>query len=97
LAVRVAENLRDNGIDVLFHCGGGNFKTQMKKADASGAPLAVIIGDDEAALGEASLKPLRSEPAAANDAGDRQSSQRRVAVDRLAEAITDYLFKQDDE
>ncbi len=97
LAVRVAENLRDNGIDVLFHCGGGNFKAQMKKADASGAPLAVIIGDDEAAAGEASLKPLRSESATAGDAGGRQNGQRRVAVDRLAEAITEQLFRQDDD
>jgi histidyl-tRNA synthetase len=49
LAARVAEGLRDRGIDVLFHCGGGSFKSQMKKADASGAGFAVIVGDDEAA------------------------------------------------
>ena len=48
LAFRVAEGLRDQGIDVLLHCGGGSFKAQMKKADGSGATFAVIIGDDEA-------------------------------------------------
>ena len=55
----VAERLRDAGLRVLFHCGGGSFKSQMKKADASGARFAVIVGDDEAAAGRASLKPLR--------------------------------------
>jgi hypothetical protein len=46
---------------VVFHCGGGSFKSQMKRADACGAQLAVIIGDDEAREGSASLKPLREE------------------------------------
>jgi histidyl-tRNA synthetase len=59
LAFRVAEGLRDQGINVLLHCGGGSFKSQMKKADGSGAAFAVIIGDDEALTGEAQLKPLR--------------------------------------
>jgi histidyl-tRNA synthetase len=55
----IAERLRDAGLRVLFHCGGGSFKSQMKKADASGARFAVIVGDDEAAAGRASLKALR--------------------------------------
>jgi histidyl-tRNA synthetase len=58
-AWQVAEGLRDAGLRVLFHCGGGSFKSQMKKADASGARFAVIVGDDEAAVGRASLKALR--------------------------------------
>jgi len=58
-ALAAAERLRDQGLHVLLHCGGGSFKSQMKKADASGALYAVIIGDDEAASGEISLKPLR--------------------------------------
>jgi len=76
LAPRVAEGLRDQGIDVLFHCGGGSFKSQMKKADASGATFAVIIGDDEAEAGEVTLKPLREEGA-----------QKRVSVDKVADEI----------
>jgi histidyl-tRNA synthetase len=59
-AERVAEALRDAGLDVSLHCGGGSFKSQMKKADTSGARFAVIIGDDEAAAGELTLKPLRT-------------------------------------
>ena len=55
----VAEQLRDAGLKVLLHCGGGSFKSQMKKADGSNALCAVIIGDNEAAANKAALKPLR--------------------------------------
>jgi histidyl-tRNA synthetase len=58
-AWEVAERLRDAGLRVLFHCGGGSFKSQMKRADASGARYALIVGDDEAAAGRVSLKALR--------------------------------------
>ena len=58
-AHQVAEKLRDSGIRVILHCGGGSFKSQMKRADSSGARFAVIIGDDEAQAQQASLKPLR--------------------------------------
>jgi histidyl-tRNA synthetase len=87
LAFRVAEGLRDQGIDVLLHCGGGSFKSQMKKADGSGATFAVIIGDDEAATGEVQLKPLREEGAA----------QLKLKVDDLAEAIIGQLIDSDEE
>ena len=80
-AFRAAEALRGAGLDVLLNCGGGSFKAQMKRADASGAQVAVIIGDDEARAGEASFKPLR------DDGG-----QKRVAVERLAEEIGNVLF-----
>ena len=56
---RLAEQLRDAGFAVVLHCGGGSFKSQMKKADASGARYAVIVGDDEAAAGMLSVKALR--------------------------------------
>ena len=87
LAFRVAEGLRDQAIDVLLHCGGGSFKSQMKKADGSGATFAVIIGDDEALTGEAQLKPLREEGAA----------QLKLKVDDLAEAIIGQLIDSDEE
>ena len=89
LAARVAEGLRDRGIDVLFHCGGGSFKTQMKKADASGASFAVIIGDDEADAGEVTLKPLRT-------TGDRPNQQKRVGVDVVADEIMNSILDRDD-
>lgn len=59
LAWKTVRHLRDRGLNAILHCGGGNFKAQMKKADASGARFAVIIGDDEAQAGEISIKPLR--------------------------------------
>jgi histidyl-tRNA synthetase len=58
-AERLAEDLRDAGLAVALHCGGGSFKSQMKKADASGARFAVIVGDDEADREELTLKSLR--------------------------------------
>ncbi len=87
LAFRVAEGLRDQGIAVLLHCGGGSFKSQMKKADGSGATFAVIIGDDEASTGEVQLKPLREEGAA----------QLKLKVDDLADAIIGQLIDSDEE
>ncbi|MHB1099199.1 MAG: His/Gly/Thr/Pro-type tRNA ligase C-terminal domain-containing protein, partial [Burkholderiales bacterium] len=60
-AVIAAEFLRDNDFSVILHCGGGSFKSQMKKADASGSRFAAIVGDDEAIAGEITLKPLREE------------------------------------
>jgi histidyl-tRNA synthetase len=59
LAWRAVEQMRGAGLSVVFHCGGGSFKSQMKKADASMARFAVIIGDDEAALQRVAVKPLR--------------------------------------
>jgi histidyl-tRNA synthetase len=58
-AWQVASALRGAGLAAVLHCGGGSFKSQMKKADASRARFAVIIGDDEAAAQQVTLKPLR--------------------------------------
>jgi histidyl-tRNA synthetase len=58
-AASLAEHLRDDGHAVVVNAGGGSFKSQMKKADASGAALALIIGDDEIAAGTVTVKPLR--------------------------------------
>jgi histidyl-tRNA synthetase len=60
-AWQAAELLRDAGLSVVFHGGGGSFKSQMKKADASGARFAVIIGEDEAATRRVGVKPLREQ------------------------------------
>ena len=59
LARQVAETLRDRGAAIVLHAGGGSFKSQMKKADASGAKFALIIGEDEAAAGAVAVKHLR--------------------------------------
>lgn len=57
-AFSMAEALRSAGLSVVLHAGGGSFKSQMKKADRSGARYAAILGDDEAALNELTIKPL---------------------------------------
>ena len=44
---------------MVLHAGGGSFKSQMKKADASGAWLALIVGEDEVRAREISVKALR--------------------------------------
>jgi histidyl-tRNA synthetase len=59
LATSVAENLRDAGLAIVVHAGGGNFGSQMRRANASGARYALIIGDDEAAANVVAVKPLR--------------------------------------
>ena len=59
LAGPAAETLRDAGHAVVLNAGGGSFKSQMKRADVSGARFAVLIGDDEAAAAAATVKPLR--------------------------------------
>jgi len=62
-AMGSAERLRDAlpGLQLLAHCGGGSFKSQMKKADKSGADIALILGEDEARNGQLSLKYLRED------------------------------------
>ncbi len=55
----LGELLRDGDLNIITHCGDGSLKSQMKKADKSGARYAVIIGDDELASGKASIKNLR--------------------------------------
>jgi len=78
-AAQVAEQLRDAGLRVTLHCGGGSFKSQMKKADASGARWALIIGDDEAAAGQVAFKPLRG-------GGEQQSLAPVELAERLRAA-----------
>jgi histidyl-tRNA synthetase len=55
----LADELRAAGYRIVQHAGGGSLKSQMKKADASGAWLALIVGEEELARGEVSVKPLR--------------------------------------
>ena len=60
LARRIGETLRDHGHAVVVHAGGGSFKSQMKRADASGARFALIVGDEEAATDTVAVKSLRT-------------------------------------
>jgi len=77
-AWRLAERLRDAGLACVFGAGG-SFKSQMKKADASGARFAIILGDDEVAAGKLTLKPLRG-------GGEQSLLTPDEAISRLATA-----------
>lgn len=59
-AALLAESLRDVGLSVIVHAGAASFKSQFKRADASAAAIAVILGGDELAVGVASVKMLRA-------------------------------------
>jgi histidyl-tRNA synthetase len=89
-AMLIAEQLRRASLNVLLHCtsdgGVASFKTQMKKADASGAAYAVIIGSDEIANHTVQLKSLRT------DLEHNQGWQKTVAMDKLADAIMDAII-----
>lgn len=58
LAERLRDSLQDKAVQV--HCGTGKFKVQLKKADASGASLALILGEEEVESGTVSVKSLRT-------------------------------------
>lgn len=60
-AFAIAEQLRNAGIQVVLHAGGGSFKSQMKKADRSLARYALILGDDEVNNQQVTLKPMQLE------------------------------------
>ena len=78
----LAENLRYAlpAVQVELNLGGGSFKSQLKRADKSGAALAIILGDEEIARGEAGLKPLRS-----------KEDQMNVSLENLADTIGQRL------
>lgn len=75
-AMRLAEQLRDHGLNTIVHAGSSGFKSQFKRADGSGAVVAVILGESELEQQHASVKWLR-----ANDAEQPQES---IAFDQLA-------------
>ena len=73
-AWQFAETMRDAGMRAVLGAGG-SFKSQMKKADASGARYAVIIGEDEVASRKVTVKPLRG--------GDQQTVEAGEALQLL--------------
>ena len=46
---------------IIENCGGGSFKSQLKRADKSGASVAIILGEEEASTGTVTIKDLRGE------------------------------------
>jgi histidyl-tRNA synthetase len=80
-AAVVAEQLRDAGLDVIVHAGGGSFKSQMKRADQSGAEYAVVIGEDEVARAQVAIKPLR----------EAEQTQHAVAESQAADWLVERM------
>ena len=82
----LSERIRDAGLDVILHCASSNlassFKSQMKRADASGAAFAVIIGKDEIDGKVAAIKALRIV----------ETDQQQVNIP--FDAVVDYLVDQ---
>lgn len=62
-ALGIAEELRDRlpPLRLSFHCGGGSLKSQFRRADRSGAQVALVLGEEELARGSLTVKSLRGE------------------------------------
>jgi histidyl-tRNA synthetase len=86
----IAERLRDTGLDVILHCSAdgqtASFKSQMKRADASGAAFAVVLGEDEIANGTVGVKPLRGA-----DANGGKNEQQNVPAEDLTEFLINAM------
>jgi len=78
----LAERLRDAlpHLRLLTHCGGGGFKAQFKRADRSGARVALILGEDELSRNQISIKYLRED-----------LPQENIAIDDLAQHLADRV------
>ena len=83
-AIKVAQELRSAlpNLKVMSHCGGGNVKKQMKRADKSGAAVALLIGEDELAEGMVTVKYLRND-----------NEQQRVARSALGAFLAELAIK----
>jgi len=81
-AMTLAEQLRSElpWLRLQLHCGGGSFKSRMKKADKSGAAFALLLGEDEVAEQAVTLKALRDDQA-----------QQRVPQTALADTLSKQL------
>jgi len=83
-AIKVAQELRSAlpTLRVMSHCGGGNVKKQMKRADKSGAQVALLIGEDELAEGMVTVKYLRND-----------NEQQRVERNALSAFLAELALK----
>ncbi|MDE0875367.1 MAG: histidine--tRNA ligase [Porticoccaceae bacterium] len=81
-AAVLADNLRNDcpSLRIESHCGGGSFKSQIKKADKSGAAVALILGEQEVSSSTIGVKYLRQE-----------YIQETVVQDSLATLLNDFF------
>ena len=80
--MQLAEQLRTDisGLRLLWHCGGGSLKNQMKKADRCGAKLVLIMGADELAQGQIQIKPLQG-----------QGQQKSIFLDQVSAHVAELI------
>jgi histidyl-tRNA synthetase len=80
--MQLAEQLRSDiaGLRLLWHCGGGSLKNQMKKADRCGAKLVLIMGEDELAQGQIQLRPLQG-----------QGEQQSISLDQVSAHVAELI------
>ena len=83
-AAQCAERLRDSGVDVQMHCGQGNLKKQLRRADNCGAELAVIVDEETEKTSAVKVKPLRG-----------QGEQVSVSREQLVDEVQGLLEKSD--
>ncbi len=83
----IAEKLREDIADIRveLNLGGGSFKSQLRRADKSGAEFALVLGDDEVAENRAGLKPLRHD-----------QDQASIALEHLAAELSGRLQRNED-
>ena len=81
-ALLFAETIRNANSHwrVVCHCGGGSIKSQMKKADRSGAQLALIIGEQEHTENTVTIKPLR-------DQAEQFTMPRSASIDAMVDFV----------
>jgi histidyl-tRNA synthetase len=80
--MQLAEQLRSDipNLRLLWHCGGGSLKNQMKKADRCGAKLVLIMGEDELAQGQIQIKPLQG-----------QGQQKSISLDQVLAHVAELI------
>ncbi len=85
--IEIAEQLRDAVADIRIelNLGGGSFKSQLKRADKSGAEIALVLGDDEIAAKQVGLKPLRTD-----------EGQVQVATEQVVQELSSRLTRNRD-
>jgi histidyl-tRNA synthetase len=81
--MQLAEHLRQNvdGIRVQINLGGGSFKSQFKRADRSGAALALVLGEDEIQHDVVTVKHLRDD-----------SGQKQLGLDEIARWLQAWMM-----
>lgn len=82
-ALLLADNLRTehSWLRIQTHCGGGSFKSQLKRADKSGARFALLLGEDEVANNSVTVKDLRTD-----------AEQQTLSLEAVSEWLAEHIF-----